>query len=459
MKPHTVSVVLIALLSIIFILHSGCGKLEDPEREEPVGSSGGGIPIPIGPRSNIGTFFLEVSATPNSVPADGITFSLITAALTDTSGRPVSGFTIFFRAELGFFSVSPSDPPGSATGTTIRGRAITDGRGRASIFYRSTQAGSSPVRAIADINRNDVADDGVESDLFSDLIAVTVVEFTAAPGVPGEGVAGLVLTTDLASQFLVLEELSVDADTVTIFVKVFDELGQPASAGVRVEFQPLLTPVSGATPIVVPVPPRVETDEAGEAEFSFDITFTSSGFFSATILGKTVINGRTFTDTITVFFTVVAATPTPRPTVTPTPTPVPGATPTPTPVPGETPTPTPQPGATPTPTPVPAITLETDTTLVSSGGTFTLTARVSDSSGPVSGASVTFNLSSTSGSGCVGIIFAPSLPVTRGPTVNGAISQAFTVTKTGIDPCVATFDATVFPSGPGTTSPVTVTIQ
>jgi hypothetical protein len=394
MKPYTISASLIGFLVLLFIAFSGCGKLEDPERAEPVGSSSGGIPLPIGPRQNIGSFFLEVNASPSSLPADGVTSSLIVADLTDSSGRPVGGYTIFFQAELGFFSNSNIIlPPGPNTVSATQGRAFTNADGRASIFYFSTDPGSSPVVAIADINRNDTIDN------FSDLFATTIVEFSPAPGVPGSGIAGIVLTTDLPSQFVQLGEVGqpTDAEPVTIFANVFDEQGRPVSAGVRIE----------CSSSEAPVPPRIETGPNGQANFDFTLTFVTPGTFVATVTCSTVINGRTFTDSIDIFYIVIGpGTPTPIPTA----------------------------------APVQAITFEVNpATLVAPGGSVTLSATVTDRFGNASsGADVSFNIDpSTNTCSVVG------LPQTRGTRADGTTTN-FSVDVSSGDsdtPCVAGFVA------------------
>ncbi len=401
MKPHTLAVSLVGLLGFIFVLFSGCGKLEDPERAEPVGSSGGGIPLPIGPRSQIGTFSLEVNATPSSAPADGITSILIVAALIDTSARPVSGFEIFFQSELGSFSASPSPPLGSVTTTTPgEGRAITDANGKASIFLVSTQPGSSPVTAIADINRNGSVD------TFGDLFATTFVEFTAAPGAPGPGVAGIILTADPVFQTVEFTGTTPpEPEPVTILATVFDELGQRAGAGVMVEFS---TSFGAITPFST-------TNESGQATATLVIPPITSST-DIVVTASTVINGRTFTDRITVSVEVTG------------------------------------PGTfTPTPFPVAqAIDLEISSNILSPGSTFTLTATVTDAAGrPVPNTSVTFNSSSAT----CRFSTSPTLPLTRVTNQSGVATSPF-ISINAPSGCEITFIA----SSPGIPASNTVTL-
>jgi protocatechuate 3,4-dioxygenase beta subunit len=404
MKPHTLAVSLIGLLGFIFVLFSGCGKLEDPERAEPVGSSGGGIPLPIGPRSQIGTFTLEVNATPSSAPADGITSILVVAALIDTSGRPVSGFNVFFRSELGSFSASPSPPLGSVTTTTPgEGRAVTDANGKASIFLVSTQAGSSPVTAIADVNRNGSVD------TFGDLFATTFVEFTAAPGIPGPGVAGVILTADPVFQTVEFTGTTPPApEPVTILATVFDELGQRAGAGVTVEFS---TSFGAITPFST-------TNESGQATATLTIPPVTSSI-DIVVFASTVINGRTFTDRITISVEVTGAG-----TFTPTPLPV-----------------------------AQAIDLVISTNIASPGSTFTLTATVTDASGrPVPNVNVTFNDSSAT----CRLSTSPTLPITRTTNQSGvATSPLISINTVSQVPCTITFTA----SSPGIPTSNAVTLR
>ena len=408
MKPHTLAVSLVGLLGFIFVLFSGCGKLEDPERAEPVGSSGGGVPLPIGPRSQIGTFSLEANATPSSAPADGITSILIVASLIDTSGRPVSGFEVFFRSELGSFSASPSPPLGSVTTTTPgEGRAVTDANGKASIFLVSTQAGSSPVTAIADINRNGSVD------TFGDLFATTFVEFTAAPGAPGPGVAGIVLTADPVFQTVEFTGTTPPApEPVTILATVFDELGQRAGAGVMVEFS---TSFGAITPFST-------TNESGQATATLTIPPVTSST-DIVVTASTVINGKTFTSRVTVSVEVTG----------------PGTF---------------------TPTPIPiaqGIKLEVDKTTVSIGDTFTLTATVTDSAGNlVPNAGVNFN---TSARTCGTFVTSPSLPIIKTTNASGVATTGPISVDTGTSTaCTVTFRASA-QSSAGTISSNSVTIS
>jgi len=410
MRPHTLTVSLIALLGFLFVLFSGCGKLEDPERAEPVGSSGGGVPLPIGPRSSIGTFSLSVDVSPSSVPANGIDSLRIVATLTDSSGRSVAGYTIFFQSELGVFSPSPSPLPGNPLTPTTQGSAITDANGKASIFILSTQAGSSPVTAIADVNRN------ASIDTFGDLFATTFIEFTAAPGVPGPGQPGLVLTADPVFQTIQSTGAAggVTPAPVTITADVFDELGQKAGAGVRVEFS-----ASGGAAIT----PFDDTDANGQATATLVLPNLPEGNFVFTVTGTVIIHGRAFTDTVTVSVNVV-----------PPATPVPTATPTAIPI-------------------AQTVDLAIDNTSVPVGGTFTLTATVTDSAGnPAPNASVEFSIANNT---CASFSTSPSLPITKTTNASGiATSGLISLDVATPVPCAITFVAS---SGGVTSNSVSLT--
>ncbi|MCI0529257.1 MAG: hypothetical protein L0Y56_17610, partial [Nitrospira sp.] len=263
-----------------------------------------------------------------------------------------------------------------------------------------------------------------------------------------DNIAGLILTGNPIFQTLQAADTGLATPAaVTILADVFDEVGQRASAGVRVEF---FTDIGAIVPFD-------ETSEAGQAQSLLAFPALPVGRTIATITGRVVINGRVFLDTLTVVVDVLPPA-TPAPTATPVP-----ATPTPTPPGGPTPVPTatPPPGATatptvtPTPGPTPAITLTLSPDTVSVGSTFTLTARVVTNAGPVAGVTVQFTRSDN----CSGAVFTPPVEfILRGPTdSNGIVIQDFTVVSANVRPCTAIFTASS--SIGGSSNSVSLTIQ
>ncbi|MBD3326797.1 hypothetical protein GF339_19590 [candidate division KSB3 bacterium] len=139
----------------------GCGKLsDDTDRpSSPVGTTGG-LPVPIEPRSSVGTYTLSLSATPNAIPADGINFTTLDAYLTDSSGRSVANFAVVFESDdLGRFSV-----PGTGVTTTTTG--FTDASGHVSVRFLGVQSGSAVVQASIDLDQDGNRDIFAETTVF-----------------------------------------------------------------------------------------------------------------------------------------------------------------------------------------------------------------------------------------------------------------------------------------------------
>ena len=109
--------VLFVLIALIFC--SGCG-----------GSSSG-------LNDNQGGSTLTLTANPTTVKADGVSFSTITAVLTDNTGKPAAqGTQINFTTTLGFFA-----------NNSIQFQTVTDANGTAvAVLYAGTAAGNAQVQ-------------------------------------------------------------------------------------------------------------------------------------------------------------------------------------------------------------------------------------------------------------------------------------------------------------------------
>lgn len=178
----TIATLACITLTVWLIMVISCGKLSDDNSpSSPVGTSGG-VPIPIEPRSSLGTHTLSIAADPTTIPADGVNYSTITVTLQDASGRSVSGFTVNFTSDpIGFFlEDAPPLPPVETASTT----AITDASGQASVRFYGSYSGYCAVKASVDLDENGV----------NDLFVTTAITLTSAGPPSSAGNYTLTLT-------------------------------------------------------------------------------------------------------------------------------------------------------------------------------------------------------------------------------------------------------------------------
>jgi hypothetical protein len=169
-----------ALFVLIALLCCGCG-----------GSSSG-------LNDNQGGSTLTLTANPTTVKADGISFSTITAVLTDNTGKPAAqGTQVVFTTNLGFFANNSS-----------QFQTVTDANGTAiAILYAGTAAGSAQVQCSA-----------------SGLVSYVLLSFTS------QGGATLKLTAD---------PTTVNADGIsfsTITAVLTDNTGSAPKQPTSVQF-------------------------------------------------------------------------------------------------------------------------------------------------------------------------------------------------------------------------------
>ena len=124
---------------IVYGMLVGCGKLSnDTSRPtNPIGTTGG-VPIPVQPRSSIGTHTLSLQASSNTLVADNVNFITLTTTLEDSSGRTVAGFPVTFTTD--------------AIGTLGLNRAstvaeTTDQSGAATVRFYGIASGVCTVKA------------------------------------------------------------------------------------------------------------------------------------------------------------------------------------------------------------------------------------------------------------------------------------------------------------------------
>ena len=149
------------LIGSIFILtlligFIGCGKLSDDtgRPSSPIGTSGGS-PVPVGPKSAVGTHSFTVTAAPTSLPADSVNFSTLTATLSDSSGRSVQGYTVAFETQsgnIGWFLDTTSGVFVTAE------QQITDSKGQATVRLYGVHSGTEVVNVSVDLDLDGIAD-------------------------------------------------------------------------------------------------------------------------------------------------------------------------------------------------------------------------------------------------------------------------------------------------------------
>ncbi|PID57243.1 hypothetical protein CSB45_08435 [candidate division KSB3 bacterium] len=210
-------------LTVLSLLWS-CGKLSDDvgQPSTPVGTTGG-TSHDVSVTDKIGTYTLSLSASPNSIPADSTNYSILSAVLSDKSGRSVKGYPIVFSTSgnIGWFY----EP---VTGILLpTDTSFTDAKGTASTRLYGSQSGRLVVTATVDLD-----DDGT-----ADLRDAVAVNLTAS--------------------------------------------GPPDSAGsysIRVWTNPTTTPADASTPVAVSA--QISDSRGGPVE-NFKIDFTAeSGYLS-----------------------------------------------------------------------------------------------------------------------------------------------------------------------------------
>jgi len=399
-------VFLLFILTIGIII--GCGKLKDEDQPgSPVGTSGG-IPYPIAPPSSVGVYTLSLYANPETIPADGISFTNLKAKLEDSSGRSVENFIITFNTTPTSDAICYFQIPPTAPGSTVAYSTTTTGRthegGTVSVRMYGFRAGSCVVQAT--VNLDELGED--------DLFVTTTVGVTGGTGVPGTGVPGVKLTVDDLFKEVsagVCTDPDLASETFTLTADVWDETGAKAGAGVRVE---LSGDISSSTVYYD------ETDNNGQATWTVAYSGYPVGLWDFTVTATVVINGVEYSDPVTFYLNVTCdvPTPTPTPTVTPTPTPVP---------------------VTLTLTPNPSSVLAGNTTS-------TINILATDSGGAPLTSPITVQLTTTGGTLSIN-------PVTFTGTTN------VTLTYTGVTPATITVLGSVTTSGYSGSGNTTVTFN
>ena len=176
-----------------------------------------------GPASCAGTYCLTIGANPTTVPADMATYSIVYATVSDSSGGSVDGLVVEFESELGYVHNDPTPPSSPSTTAT----AVTNRNGSVSLYYYGDRAGSAVITARVTV-----------PDLPEQLVTTTGIHVTEGPGVPGDGIAGLMVEVTPQYQELNGDSKTGNADpeTVTFEVDVWDATGDLVGPGVRVEF-------------------------------------------------------------------------------------------------------------------------------------------------------------------------------------------------------------------------------
>jgi hypothetical protein len=298
-KVRTIWVGVIGLLLFSVVVILSCGKLqEETAPSDPIGTTGG-VAVPIGEQRTMGGVTFSMYATPDTIPADRVTFATIHAKLEDASGRSMENFRIFFTSDLGFVVNDPSGPSYTWAHTAS---ARTNEWGTASVFYYGGRAGSEIIYGCVDIDSQGSCEQ-------IGLSSTTLITVTAAPGVPGSGVPGVYLTVNPNFRSLDLGDCA-DPKAVTgsfdLTATVWDEAGSRAGSGVQVLLSGDLPPYTIGEGL---------TDTNGQAKWTVTYSVDTPGVYTFTARATVVINGVTYTDDVTYAIEAkckaAAATPTP----------------------------------------------------------------------------------------------------------------------------------------------------
>jgi len=170
------------------------------------------IVFKVGTPSNI-----DLSASPNTIPADGVTKSTIRATVTDILGNPVSGETVSFSATVG----------------NIVESARTDQNGVAEVEYSSTEVGLVTISASVGVGP-------------SSIQSITTIEV-----LPGSSFS-IELSYD--PHFVYVRDCGKN-QTLTIYADVKDEKNNPVADGTYVMFSIFASPGQGdSLSSVEPIP-------------------------------------------------------------------------------------------------------------------------------------------------------------------------------------------------------------
>ena len=241
-------------------------------------------------------YAFAVMSEESSIPADGVTDTRVYGELVNLDGDSVEDYAVTFTVaqisdQICQFLIPGALPglPGSYTGTTT---ALTDESGIASVRLYGMQAGSCTIQSSVLIS--------TELDTTIDrTLAVTV---TAGPGAPGPDVAGVALTTLTPHQAESAGECGktdpVDF-TYALKAQVWDEGGR-LSYGTRVE---LSGDISTATEHFG------STGSDGSITFTYTWTVGCVCTIDWDITATAIVNGVTYTDTITISATTTCTVP------------------------------------------------------------------------------------------------------------------------------------------------------
>lgn len=240
-----------------------------------------------GQPSSAGSYKLVVTANPDTIPADSITYSTIVAKLYDSSGGSVENFEITFTSDLGYLE---NDPEGlETTATTIT--TLTDKSGSSSVYFYGARKGSAVISASVYVN-----------DLVGTLQAKTIVLITEGTGEPGDGVAGIKIQADPVTQIIQADETGyADVEEVTVTANVWEETGDLAGAGVQVVFT--YTSQSGGSGTAY-----AYTDATGTATTALKFgNKLPVGTYRYTVTACVTIDDKEYCDSTNVIITVTGA--------------------------------------------------------------------------------------------------------------------------------------------------------
>jgi adhesin/invasin len=142
-----------------------------------------------GLNDNKGGATLMLTATPNSINADGISFSTITAVLTDSTGNPaLQGTQVNFATTLGLF----------ANGA-IYFQTVTDAKGTAvAILYAGTIASNDVTVTCTAGDLTMIAKLKFVNATPGNVASITLTVSSAS--IPADGISSAVITANLKDQ-------------------------------------------------------------------------------------------------------------------------------------------------------------------------------------------------------------------------------------------------------------------